>query len=463
MNTMKENPFSPKQAGPLPAQLTELAQPMHEIIADFIHGCDPDPATRTAATAALVLSLWQLGGRALTHYPPSMLLIREGGEADPIDEFIRTLVHDERANEPRVQRDGPFMNAPIERAPQAMKNAVILRRKLGERIPPDDFNRQFEADAAEKKFRAAQLTGHGYGRTRSYGKAWHPEYGLLTDEDGELTLRLNDDEDRSTFCHDFLNEPGKIVFPQGVGANLFPARKTVTVSGALTSDLWTGHLAEKIFSSGMPFFVLPHFADALLREKGLNALGCFAMIWQSTPLPRVIPALRLPRSDWVRHYHQKLLEHLAVLPLQTLFPVLQAVHELEGVCKRIVGAARGPSCTDNEAIALYRDLYHHTLRGIVIGMASQLWFGLRLMPGEEHDDLRKEAERLLRRLRDKGPVTKTALLKNFHLFAPERDLLLEELAGQGLIRVDGDSVVAGSFREFVAGLYGSEEFPAVEG
>ncbi len=459
---MKENPFSPQQAGPLPALLAELAQPMHETLADFIYGCDPDPATRTAATAAFVLSLWQRGGRALTHYPPSMLLIREEGELDPIDEFIRTLVHDERANEPRVQDNGPCLHVPIERAPQAMKDAVILRRKLGERIPPDDFNRQFEADAAEKKFRAAQLTGHGYGRTRSYGKAWHPEYGLITDEDGELILRLNDYEDRSAFCHDFLNEPGKIVFPQGLGANLFPARKTVTVSGALTSDLWTGPLAGKIFSSGIPFFVLPHFADTPLRSKGLNALGCFAMIWQSTPLPRVVSALRLPGSDWVRHYHRKLLEHLAVLPLQVLFPTLQAVHQLEGVCKRIVDAARGPSCTDNEAIALYRDLYHHTFRGIVIGMASQLWFGLGLMPGEKYDDLRKKAERLLRRLRDKGPVTKTALLKNFHLTKLERDALLEQLAGQGLIRVDGDSVAATSYREFVEGLYASEEFPAVE-
>ncbi len=89
---MAGNPFSPQHAGPLPEKLKELEQPMHEALADFIHGCDPDPATRTAATAALVLSLWQLGGRALTHYPPSMLLIRPEGRPDPIDDFVRTLV-----------------------------------------------------------------------------------------------------------------------------------------------------------------------------------------------------------------------------------------------------------------------------------------------------------------------------------------------------------------------------------
>lgn len=460
---MNNNPFSPHNAGPLPDKLKELEQPMHEVLAGFIHGCSPEPATRTAATAALVLSLWQLGGRALTPQSPSMLLLRpEGSGPDPLDEFVRTLIDDERKNEPRVQKEGPFMYRPIDHAPKAMANAVLARRSLGQNIRPDDLGRDLEAKAAEEKFRAARVTGHGYGRSRCYSKAWHPKYGLLTDEDGELILRLNHDEDRSAFCHDFLNEPGKIVYPQGLGANLFPARKTVTVSGALTADLWSGPLAEKIFCSGMPFFVLPHFADTPLREKGLNALACFAMIWKSTPLPLVVPSLRLPGSYWVRHYHRKLLEHLAVSPLQSLFPVLQAVHQLEGVCKRIVGAARGPSCTDNEAIALYRDLYHHTFRGIVIGMASQLWFGLGLMPGEENDDLRKKAERLLRRLRDKGPVTKTDLLKNFHLTKLERDALLEQLAGQGLLRVNESTVAATSCREFVEWLYARDEFPAVE-
>jgi hypothetical protein len=460
---MTGSPFSPQHVGPLPEKLKELEQPMHEVLAGFVHGCSPDPATRTAATAALVLGLWQLGGKALTPQIPSMLLLRpEGTGPDPIDEFVRTLVDDERNNEPRVQKEGLFMHRPIEVAPRAMANAMFIRRSLGQNIRPGDLGRRLEAQAAEEKFRAARVTAHGHGRSRRYHNAWHPDYGLLTDADDQLILRLNHDEDRSAFCHDFLNEPGKIVYPQGLGANLFPARKTVTVSGALTADLWSGPLAEKIFCSGMPFFVLPHFADTPLREKGLNALACFAMIWKSTPLPRVVPSLRLPGSDWVRHYHRKLLEHLAVLPLQSLFPVLQAVHQLEGVCKRIVGAARGPSCTDNEAIALYRDLYHHTFRGIVISMASQLWFGLGLMPGEEHDDLRKKAERLLRRLRDKGPVTKTDLLKNFHLTKLERDALLEQLAGQGLIRVDGGSVAATSYREFVEGLYAREEFPAVE-
>jgi hypothetical protein len=437
---------------------------MHEVLSGFIHGCAPDPATRTAATAAFVLSQWQLSTGPLTSQTPSMLLIRpEGTGPDPIDDFVRTLVHDEKENEPRVQREGPFVNGPINLAPKAMENAMHSRWKLGEHIRPDDLGRKREAEAAEEKFRAAQVTGHGYGRARPYSKAWHPDYGLLTDADDQLILRLNNDEDRSGFCRDLLEAPGKIVLPLGPGANLFPVVKTVSISGALTpDDLWTNNLAGMMLASGRPFFVLPHVADAHLRGTGLRALRCFAKIWQSHQLNRVEAAPQLPCSDWVRRYHLALRERLAVLPLQAMFPILQAIHQLEGICERIVGVARGPHTTEDQAIALLSDLYHHTLRGLVIGVASHLWFGVGLMPGEAHDDMREKAERLLRRLRDKGPATMTDLLKNFHFSKRERDSLLEQLAGLGLLQVDGSTVAATSYRDFVEGLYASDEFPAVE-
>ncbi len=462
---MTGNPFSRQNAGPLPGRLKELDRPMHEALADLIHGCSPDPSTRTAATTAFVLSLWQLGGLKLTRQIPSMLLIRpEMDGPDPIDDFVMTVIHDEAKNEPRVQSEGPFMHAPIDLAPRAMQSAVLIRRNLGKKIPPDDHNKRLEADTAEKKFRAAQRTGHGYGRSRCYGKAWHPDFGLLTDADHPLILRLNNEDDRSEFCRDLLEEPEKIVFPQGIGANLFPTAKAVVLSGSLTANLWTGKHARMFLASGMPFFVVPHVAGAPLHEKGLNLLQCFAMIWQSAPLLPVETALRLPGADWVRRYHLALRKRLALLPLAAEFPALQAIHQLDEICRRIVGVAWGPHSTEGEALALYQDLFHHTLRGLVIGMASHTWFGMGLMPGAEWVALRKKAARLLDRLRHEGPVTKTDLLKNFHLCKQERDVLLEQLAGQGLLRVDvdGRTVAATTYREFVVGLYASEEFPAVE-
>ena len=60
------------------AEFLQLKEPMHEVLADFIHGCSPDSATRTVAATALVLSLWQLQGRAFTPEVPSLLLLHAG-------------------------------------------------------------------------------------------------------------------------------------------------------------------------------------------------------------------------------------------------------------------------------------------------------------------------------------------------------------------------------------------------
>jgi hypothetical protein len=460
---MTANPFSRDQAGPLPGNLKQLDRPMHEVLGKFIHGCSSNPATRTAATAALVLSLWQLRGKALTPQIPSMLLLRpEGTGPDPIDKFVRMLIDDEKNNEPRVQKEGLFMQRPIDHAPKAMANAVVTRRSLGQNIRPGDLGRRLEAQTAEETFRAARVTAHGHGRSRRYRNAWHPDYGLLTDADDQLVLRLNEDEDRSAFCRDLLEEPVKLVSPWGIGAHLFPTAKTISISGALTTDLWSRKHAGMGLASGLPLFVLPHFADAPLKETGLNALRCFAMIWQNARLLPVETDLRLPGSDWVRRYHLALRERLAVSPLPAMFPILQAIHQLEEICRRIVGAASGPGTTEEAAHSLHHDLYHHTLRGLVIGVASHRWFGVGLMPGEKSDEMRKKAGQLLARLRSEGPVTMTDLLKNFHLKKHERDALLEALSGQGLLQVDGSTVAATSYRDFVEGLYASEEFPAVE-
>jgi hypothetical protein len=462
MNANPTSPSFPQHGFTFPTKLKELDRPMAEILGDFIHGCSPDPSTRTVATTALVLGLWQLIGRAITP-PPSMLLLRpETGGSDPIDDFIRSLVHNESNNEPRVQTEGAFTCAPIELAPRAMTNAFRKRQSLGEHIPPGNRGKKLEAEAAEERFRAAQVTGYGYGRARCYSKAWHPEYGLLTDPDDQLILRLNSEEDRLAFRRDLLEEPEKLLSPQGPGLNLFPTIKSISISGAFPRELWTSELARHILSSGLPFFVLPHVATTPLGGNSLNPLHCFAMIWQGTPLVPVIPSPRLPYSNWIRQYHVALRKRLAAFPVPAEFPTLQSIHELEEVCKRIVGVACDGTTTQEQALALLHDLFHHTLRGLVIGMASHIWFGVGLLPGEEQEALRAKAARLLRRLRQNGPVTKTELLKNLLRNKRDRDAVVEALTDRGLIRVEGDTVAATSYREFVEGLDASKEFPAVE-
>ena len=71
------------------AKLTEFAAPRHRELAEFLQGCSADASTRTIATTALVLTLWQMAGRHMTSRLPSMLLVNSSeAPTDPIDAFI---------------------------------------------------------------------------------------------------------------------------------------------------------------------------------------------------------------------------------------------------------------------------------------------------------------------------------------------------------------------------------------
>jgi hypothetical protein len=98
---------------------------------------------------------------------------------------------------------------------------------------------------------------------------------------------------------------------------------------------------------------------------------------------------------------------------------------------------------------------------MMLSVAGLAWFGLGLHLGPECELLREKAVRILKRLRSKGPMTTSELLKNFHLKKKERDPLLHRLAGENLIRVEGGEVTATTYRQFVDGLYRREEFPPV--
>ena len=90
MNTSASDPFAELPAWTPPAEFLQLKEPAHQALAKFVHGCSDDEATRTAATTALVLSLWQLLGRKLTSEVPTLLLVRpeqaeEGPRRQPHD------------------------------------------------------------------------------------------------------------------------------------------------------------------------------------------------------------------------------------------------------------------------------------------------------------------------------------------------------------------------------------------
>ncbi|MCP5538365.1 MAG: hypothetical protein H7A51_19295 [Akkermansiaceae bacterium] len=448
--------------GTPPDYLEFLNRPMHEALGGFIHDCSPDPTTRTVAATALTMSLWQLQGTALTPHVPSLLLIRpRGAGPDPIDESIRPLVYDDDDDTGAHAAPEKDKYTQGYMATRSMPFYLRQRRALGRLSPNADSLTQSEAKLCEKHYWRAQATLHGNGLSRCYRRAWHPDHGLLTSR-SHLILRLNDDADRSDFCGDFLASSPRLLQPVGYGPDLFPAQKKVSFSGALSTALWTKKLAGMMLATAKPIIVLPHTTDDPLDGKHLKLLKCFAFTWRAEhPLP-IHASLQLPSDPWIRGYHNALRKRLAVMPVEVEFAMLHTIHSLWKVCGTIVTSACRRNVASDESVALCNDLYRHTLRGVVIGMAGYSWHGLGLPLDPVCEPLRVKASRILGKLRSAGPLSKTDLLKNFHLKKLERDMLLHRLTESHLVRVDGRQVVATTHREFVECLYADAEFPPVQ-
>jgi hypothetical protein len=133
------------------------------------------------------------------------------------------------------------------------------------------------------------------------------------------------------------------------------------------------------------------------------------------------------------------------------FAVQQVLRQLEGICDRIVGFAGRHGADIEELGPVVRDIYGHTLRGMALSVAGLSWFELGLPLGPECEHLRDKALKILRKLRSEGFISMSELLKNHLLKKQERDALLAHLAEENLVRVEGKSIVATTYKEFVQG------------
>jgi CRP-like cAMP-binding protein len=121
--------------------------------------------------------------------------------------------------------------------------------------------------------------------------------------------------------------------------------------------------------------------------------------------------------------------------------------------------AAAPGSTANEISALYRDLHTMTFRSIVIGVASLAYHRI----GDQAGCTRKEALKLMRRIRDKGTVRRRDLQRTFENFSAERlNQVLERLAAEDLLQLDGLHVTAVSLADFVRALHARPEFHEAE-
>ena len=425
-----------------------MTEPRHRVLAEFMGGCSPDPATRTIATTALVLSLWQVAGWRMTHRPPSMLLLNATESTpDPIDRMADTIASYRGRKGPAEKGVGQLVGATPSQADTAMRAAVMRREQLG--------NAGIEQQV--QHFHTARTTAHGEGPTRGYSNAWDEQLGLITDEDNQVILRLDAPRDHAAFRRDVLENHERLREPQGIGGMLQMARKSISVSGSLTSDLWDGRLAHSIVELGLPILHLPHLAeDPLVCNHPALYVLALAI---SRGRFGVTAEPHFPPEDWCGQYERFLRKRLHLLHGDYEFSVLRVVRELGPVCRAIARSSATEGATAEQVKALTAGLYCNALRGITLGVAALAWHCLGFDPECE----REVALELLRHLRDQGGLTRREIHRKFPAFSAEqRDRVLERLAAEGLVELKDKKVAAATQEGFVKALHARAELPMAE-
>lgn len=441
-------------------RLRLASEPAYAVLDELIHRGAPDLATRTIMTTALVLTLWQRCGRRMTHHIPSMISLNVAGAAtDPIDDFVKSLIWNEKRSQPGPHGRG-VTGSPIKPADahKTILVSLLEMQRLNKTIAHNRFAQE-GAQIVEKNFREARMSAFGYGTARAYTRAWDDQLGLLADDNNEVILRLNSPKDRDAFRRDAMDDPGKLLLPSGVGVpGLFGMSIGASVSGSLNEALWDENLIKAIISMGLPIIFLPHTAADPLNFRNIPALQCLESSlangqdnWVNTSLSVTPTACH---EAYVKDIRRRL--HLMSDPGTYEFAILQVLHQLRDVCYAIARyACKCQNLKGDQLLALWFDLNAYTLRGIATGIAAFAWHGLGFDPG----CTRQKAVKIIKQLREKGEMTPSEIQRSAHLKKEERDLMLKRLCAEDLIRVEGQTVKATTFAEFVTAIHARPTLP----
>jgi hypothetical protein len=422
-------------------------------LADFLHTSSPDPATRTMAAAMCALSHWQVCGRTMTPTLPHMLMVNAGGAAtDPLDGFADDFPVGLQRREPMDTGVGSFLGG----TPEMVRTSMNLHLRLWQIMKEETPWKVSEIEGHKEVFNDAKITGFGSGRVARYAQAWDDQFEWVTGPTDELVLRLNQPADHEAFRRDVLTRPWRLLEPPGLSVALTKTTKSVVLSGSLNGAQWDEAIVQKLVGLGLPVLFLPHLAQTPLWVSdrfGMGALGATLAHRDWKPL---VAAIHLPATDWFVHYEELLRARLHTMPTGYEFSVLQVVHQLGKVCARIAQHHATPDMPRNVISAMYMDLHAMAFRGIVIGVTGLAYHCL----GFEAGCPRETAVKMLHHLRATGPLRRRDIQRKFpHIIKEQRDDVLERLAAEGLLTLEGREVTAVSLADFVRSLHASPEFP----
>ena len=163
------------------------------------------------------------------------------------------------------------------------------------------------------------------------------------------------------------------------------------------------------------------------------------------------------QTPWCDRYEEELRARLRHVPGSYEYSMHKLARQLYPVCVRIAnwcGTIAGADIAEIEAMA--KDLCGHSLRGLVLSVAGLAWHGL----GIDTVCPRGEFLRVPRYLRRKGPMTRSDLRRHAKVAdSRTRDMLVERFEAEGLARVEGKTIKATTYVEFVETLYARKGLP----
>lgn len=460
MNLRNPNRFPPPTKACEWLGLEKIAMPCNspiQILTDLVHGCSVNPTDRSVAVATFVISCCQLADKGLTLRTPSMIGINAHGfEDDPVDDFVCRLVTDTHCRLPQVYDTGAFALRKPEEATQSMEYAILQMREV-------EGTNLFKAEqhrALESLYFDAQRSGFGSGRCRPYATAWHDKFGLLSERDCRVILRLGSIADGVAFGKDVIAGSRRLLAPAGFGADLKWLPKQFGVSGVIEEDVWDADFARGMVNLPLPLLVLPHATKSPLKLPDTNLIAAITDTLHHAFTGTIEEPDNFPPHPWFSHYAAQLRKRLRHLPGDYDHTMQRLARQLYPVCMRLVIYAARISPTKpiskQEIESLALDLSAHTLRCLAISMAGLAWHGLGFDAGCPCE----EVARVLHYMRQKPPMTAAEFRRSAHVKNKEvRNVLIGRFLEEDLVRMNGEKIRPATFLEFVEALHARKEFP----
>lgn len=424
-----------------------VSEPIHQVISNLINHSSKDEDTCCVVSLAFTLTLWQLCGTKMTHHVPSTMLVSSGDSGkDPIDCLIKSLIDDGDPLPSEAEKNELRLRP--EQVEPYLAATIAESKSLDPLLHIDPRAREAAVDHSKNFMKALKLLIPG-GKIKSYADAWHKKYGLISESDDEVMLRLNTKKDFEAFIKDVLSNRNKLFYPQGIGFFDFQmVDKVCSFSGALSLDHWNDSFVDSIIGLGLPIIFLPHTATHPLKKPNAPAVKYLEAMLTRHPERNAITSLCVTPDSCLESHMREIRQRLHCLPGNGTyeFAILQVLHQIEDVCLLITRVVQA-SLQDEQH--LHWDLYNRAIRAIYIGVVALGWHAL----GFELGCPRPLARKILKRLRTKGPMRTEELQKFASLSEGEWDAFLRSFSSEGLIKVETGTVRAESFDDFIRSIH----------